>query len=451
MTWAAPWKSTKIKKCSEFIANCEQPETDGCCAVIPCSLCLEFNPYTGPTVYGSAEFNGTAWTGEIAGIAFVGYWQRDLYGECAFYVTLSGEIVYTLSCYEGADCKDPGDSAEVTIGYDTGTLTWTKVLHRPLALVTDYETNCKRHFCGECDCSCLTLCATLTTPYCCTVKFQLTDTAYECDGPVWSGSGTCDGDLYVVELYLENTDGSYSGCSLSGTVNGEAVTVELGGCTGWTVTFTLDDGTTLQVVCDACGCVDDEACGTGCCWPTVTTPEYPCGYLVPIDFEVSAPGCGEPDGVTGAFGASGVPNQGYCGPCNASPPVFIGSILGTRYTPGPGSYCFDTPCSIPVVLILECRDGGTTGGMDDCCGGFRLWVGTTERFAGYNGDVPPGGSADVYWMEFSPSSCSCNPLAMIFDVTFTPDCPETFPDPGPCAGLSKECCVPVCSGFTVTI
>ena len=72
-----PKSPTHLKKCSERKSNaCDPAETDGCCAVIACSYCLEFDPYGGPTVYGTAEFDVSGWRGTISGSVFFGFWDR---------------------------------------------------------------------------------------------------------------------------------------------------------------------------------------------------------------------------------------------------------------------------------------------------------------------------------------------------------------------------------------
>ena len=143
---------THLKKCSERMSNsCDPAETDGCCGVIACLYCLEWQVYGEAIQYGTATFSGSAWTGTIAGATFVGYWERNYdTDECEFVVTLDGEEFYRKSCYQGQSCRDSSDSAEATIGYDEGTLTWTKQEKRPLKYVDDPDTYCKTWFCDDC-------------------------------------------------------------------------------------------------------------------------------------------------------------------------------------------------------------------------------------------------------------------------------------------------------------
>lgn len=446
-----PKSPTHLKKCSEFVSPaCNPVPTDGCCAVIPCSYCLMWVPDSGNTVYGTAAFSGTSWTGTVASAAFVGYWERGYNsGECEFVVTINGTEIYRVDCYGGQSCRDSSDSVVTTIYAVPGTLTWTKVLHRPLEYVSDYETNCLRHFCGSCECACLTLCATLIGPDCCQVRFQMHDVNYQCEGPEWYGSDYCGSTPYAVTIRITARDYD-DACMLSGEVNGEALDeVELSSCIGWTYTWTLYDGTSIRVVCDDCNCENVDNCTGGCCWPRETSALYPCGVNVAVPYEISAPGC-DLNGATGAFTPVSIDSQGSCGSCGASPPLEIGPTNGVLKVEVPGfGYCWDTPCGMELYMILECDDSETAGYLDSCCGKFRLWIGTNERMAGWDGTSPQGGDPSIYWIKFAPSSCSCEPLAAIFDVTLTPDCPTTYTD-GPCVG-QPTCCDPICSSFTVTI
>lgn len=72
-----PGVPTALKKCSERVSNSCTDETDGCCAVIACSYCLEWNPDYGQTVKGFATFFGTYWSGSVAGATWIGRWERQ--------------------------------------------------------------------------------------------------------------------------------------------------------------------------------------------------------------------------------------------------------------------------------------------------------------------------------------------------------------------------------------
>lgn len=448
-------KPTKLKKCSEFkTPPCDPAPTDGCCAVIPCSYCLTWTPANKPPQYGTAIFNGTSWTGTVGGKAFVAFWEVGYKsGQCEFVVTWGGVEVYRVDCYGGQSCRDSSDSVEVLAIYPatSGNLKWQKILHRPLEYVHDSYTYCHERFCGGCECSCASLCATFigAAPSCCQLKFNMPDVSYPCDGPTWTGSGMCGGVLRTVTLSLSQRE--YDGaCILSGSVN--STTLEpfvLNACVGWTAAWILYDGSSLKVECDPCDCdTTANACVNGCCWPHIINAQYPCGYPLPVPWQISAPGCGSIDGATGSFAHTAVAVKGVCGPCSDSAEVGAGQVHGVLKTQM-GSYCTDTPCAINVVMLLECDDSGAPSPLNSCCSGFRLWVGTSVRFAGWDGTKPPGGSSGYYWIKVLPSSCSCSPLAMIFNVTLTPDCATKYLD-GPCKD-QPTCCTPFCTGFTVTI
>lgn len=452
------WRHPKngLKKCSERTRdNCT--DHDDCCAVVACSYCLEFVAYDGTTYYGLAEMIGDQWFGTIAGAAFHAYWERDYYTDvCEFVVTIDDAEVYRAECYGSVTCRNSSDEVAATIGYDEGTLTWTKVDKLPLPHVVDPDTGCKTWFCGDCECTCEALCATLITaaPDCCTVEFTIPATSYVCDSPTWEATAVC-GVSHDVSVSLSRNE--YGDCQVGGSVNGEALTAQtIADCVGWTAVFNLYDGSTLTVVCRVCDCAATSGCVVGCCWPLAFTELYPCGYQVPIPFEISATGC-DLDGYTDNFTPVTATARGTCGGCGGAPPVVIGTTIGTLKVEVPGfGYCNDTPCSIDVVLMLTCDDSETVPyGLDECCGKLRLWVGTSVRLAGDVGlERPEGAPTGYYWLKIEPSSCSCLPdsggFAAIFEVTIVLDCPTLFTT-GPCIDEPKDCCDPFCGGFTLTI
>lgn len=247
----------KLKKCSERRTDSCSEETDGCCSVIPCEYCLAFAVYGQDDQFGSATFAANAWTGTIAGAAFVAYWERGYTsGECEFVVTLNGFEVYRKSCYEGQSCRDSSDGAEVTIGYDSGTLTWTKRLNRPLEYVVDPYTGCRTWFCGECECSTECLCVLIldgSTP----VNGEICDVSYsDCDPPHWQGTV---GDY---ELSIELDRDENGDCVLIAFVNGEEQDpIPVVGCADLSASIELY-GVTIELSAKQCFCGD--------------VPIYPC-------------------------------------------------------------------------------------------------------------------------------------------------------------------------------
>lgn len=280
-----PDKASKLKKCSEFVTPaCDPVATDGCCGVAACSYCLTWAVYGQADQIAVAEFIDDGWYGEIAGVLFRGFWERNYEtDECEFVVTLDAVEIYRKSCYEGQSCRDSSDSVAATIYPDDGTLTWTKIEPRPLEYVTDPDTNCRTHFCGTCECSCDCLCVTITDGDDSTETVgEICDVSYPCDGPVWEGTV---GDY---ELSLALGQDIYGDCIITATVaytNGvEQHTVAATGCGAMTATITLVDGTTIAVACKVCVCAEAFACCPNIGTPavlylTLTTISMVCGCL----------------------------------------------------------------------------------------------------------------------------------------------------------------------------
>ena len=247
----------KLKKCSERRTDSCSTETDGCCSLISCNYCLTWEGYDG-TDYGTANFpeGGTAWTGTVGGAEFIAYWEKDEYGECQFVVNFDGVEIYRKSCYEGQSCRDSSDSADATIDYESGTLTWTKFEPRPLPAVEDPETRCRTHFCADCHCTCQCLCVTVTDADGTVTRGEICDVSYsDCDAPEWSG--TVGG--IAISLTLDR-DQETGGCILGGSIGSQEVDwTPVSGCQSLSASFTLDDYTVVSVTCKECGCAADDA------------------------------------------------------------------------------------------------------------------------------------------------------------------------------------------------
>jgi len=256
---------TRLKHCQErTFEACETDPTDGCCGVIPCKLCLEWEVYGDAIAYGSADFGTSSWTGTVGGAAFVAYWERNTYDECEFVVTFDGEEVYRATCYEGASCRNPAGEVAASIGYEEGTLRWSVYEPRELALIDDPDTGCRDFFCGDCRCSCYSLCVDVREvvygDFIDTYYGELTDTAYStCDPPVWAGTiGN-----FAISLALGRDE--YGNCVVTPTVNGdEGEPVAVTGCSDMTGTVELYDGSSFTFRCKQCSCaqeIGDCICG----------------------------------------------------------------------------------------------------------------------------------------------------------------------------------------------
>lgn len=247
-----PASSTRLKPCSEFtVEACDTAPADQCCGALPCTLCLELEIYGEATTYGTATFGGSSWNGTVGGLAFVSYWERNyLSGECEYVVTLDGEEVYRATCYEGASCRNPGGSVGVTIGYDAGTLTWTKHDPLPLPLTIDPDTGCNDFFCDSCRCTCDALCVELIDSFGAFMQGELGNVSYSCDPPVWEGTV---GGLYLSLALGRDADGR---CIITATVDGnEQDAVFAPGCGEMSAVIDLYGISQITVFCKGCsGC-----------------------------------------------------------------------------------------------------------------------------------------------------------------------------------------------------
>lgn len=283
--------STHLKKCKEFrVETCDTVKADGCCGVLPCKLCLEYETYADGISYGSAEFGSASWTGTVGGIEFTAYWERGYEsGECEFVVIFGGEEVYRSNCYDGASCRDPSGSAETEVNYEAGTLTWSVHEPRELKLIDDPDTGCRTHFCGSCHCSCECLCVTITDTNNDTTNGELCDVAYQCDAPTWAGT------IGYHELSLTLGRDEYGECIITPTVDGQELDpVAAPGCGSMTATFTDYDGNVFEVACKVCSCNLD--CPCPCCpdcWSRVQTAVG--GVLLAVAGE-GGTDCGKPPG-----------------------------------------------------------------------------------------------------------------------------------------------------------
>ena len=245
-----------------MVGTCDVVATDGCCSVLPCKLCLEWESYEGGISYGSADFATSSWTGTVGGGSFVAYWERNTYDECEFVVVFDGDEVYRATCYDGASCRNPSGEVSAAIGYDEGTLRWSVYEPRELALTEDPDTGCRDFFCGSCRCSCDCLCVTITDATGDVTRGEICDVSYPCDAPVWEGT------VGYYELSIALGRDQYGECIITLTIDGdEQDPVTVTGCADMSATVTLYDGTTIEVACKQCACEQPDGCP--CCsgWP----------------------------------------------------------------------------------------------------------------------------------------------------------------------------------------
>lgn len=448
-----------LRKCWEKLVDaCDNGPTDGCCGVVQCEWCLSLEFYDGsPTEYGVALWDGSQWIGTVGGHVFVAYWRRDYGDQCQLYVEFDDEVVEELmKCYI-VDCRDPGGSTEVTVDGYPAILRW--YIRKPLSLKHITVDGCVDNFCGNCECTCQALCVTVTTPIpdCQTCIGTLPGDKDSYGTPFWRAIIECtDGERDIgVRMTRSEYDGS---CEITLNVDGEETEpVGIAGCNDISGQWVLYDGTIITIRCRGCSCEEIPGCDVGCCWPVIYNDLYPCGYHVPLVGEISAPGCISLDGQTVTFNATGaVSDKGSCGACFA---VGAERIQTGGSVPSPGMpSCGPTPCAVFMCLYLECTDDSVSPeGLESCCGGFRLWVGTSEKMTGDVGDRPSDSNIAagcLYWRKISPSNCECignsEAVMLQFEVSLESDCDTVHTTPEACVGL-PNCCDPFCSGFTLTI
>ena len=298
-------KNSKLLKCAErSLPNCEG-ETEDCCKVVACEYCLSFASVGYATEYGTAT-GSTTWSGSVAGASFYAFWEKAYNGVCQFVVQINGIDISVADCGH-TSCRDSSGTAGLVIGGHSGTLKWDKRLHHPLKYVIDPLTSCRVHFCGDCECTCETLCVVVTEPPPYpgdtggTVDTTVLD-PYSCDGLLPADCGFCDtappdsmtyGELPNIEddfclkptwsntvagrsITLTLTRGASGQCQLGGSVYGEAVgPTTVTDCKTITASFTLADGTKIDVACKECGCdtgPPDDA--LDCC------DKVPCAFCV---------------------------------------------------------------------------------------------------------------------------------------------------------------------------
>jgi hypothetical protein len=258
--------STRLKPCQErTFEACNTTAHDGCCGVTPCRICITWDAYGDPQI-GSSDFGTSSWTGDVAGIDFQAYWQRNHEsGECEFIVIFNSVEVYRATCYEGANCRNPEGSASATVNYDGGTLSWRVYEPRELQLIDDPDTGCRTHFCDNCRCSCECLCVTLTEYGGSVTQGELCDVNYDCDAPLWVGS---IGD-YALEIALDRDQ--YGNCIITLTADGNArPPVSAPGCSQMSSSVTMPNGDVFDIRCKQCGCDDGVyACCGGIPLPRV--------------------------------------------------------------------------------------------------------------------------------------------------------------------------------------
>lgn len=456
----------RFRKCDEFHAGpCDPVKTDTCCAVVPCTYCLEWIGYDpDETKYAVAEFDTDAWIASIDDRNFTAYWERDAYtGVCEFVAKIDDLEIARLDCNE-TNCRDSSYTVTFQLDLDYGViqtvqLTWTKYELLPLPYIKTDE-GCTDFFCGDCECTCNTLCALVNATindyqdlFFMEGADELPLVSYPCDGPAWEGDvlvtlGALSEVVPIaVHLYRDPYDGL---CWITGVARGEILDPQrVYDCKQVSGSWQLEDGTYVGVRCKGCTC-ESRRC-EWCCLPMdFSQPQYPAGVVKGIPYYIE---CGDMV-LEGSFQTS--PSNL---PCQTE--VFF---YGPEYNPGsqfmnvegvkPDGSCASTPCTNTFRFLLECTERYVTPGDDTGCDRLWLWVGSRNPIVGDVGEQPPnsGGFPGVIsWYRIRATSCSCDEaegIAAIFYFDITVDCsdnPTGLPY-GPCEGITLDCCYHNCSG-----
>lgn len=389
-----------------------------CCKTAVCRLCLLHDCYEEDhvsfAVWSDAE---GAYVGTINGSEFRGYWA--VRSSCYFFVEIDGVIVGAWpQCPEygetGQECRDiEGSIDDVTTGTyaDTcvGTLTFWTYKPKRLRRRTGEDGSCTDHYCGNVDCTCPQLCATVTRNSqraiwddCYTQVVLDWDGEGECELgwalARWTGSFVCGGETYELTATLTHQANEYTGeseCLMT------IVASEYGGdeytCTevitdtnaGMDVACEIDlgDYTTMsiQLRCLICG-----------------TCQIPEGNLECCDFNQI--GVTEPNPITAIF--CGVSTDLTAGPNPGQTQYYSGSYDPNNGAGGPGI----------IDISFGCIGSTDPFYGDPDVGQYQLCMNCND-----SGPNPVCSYAD---------QISCDPFVVVFTIDF--DCPG-----GVCEGVPQ--------------
>lgn len=188
----------------------------------------------------------------------------------------------------------------------------------------------------------------------------------------------------------------------------------------------------------ACGCGCGNAC-PGCCFPTIDDgTNFP-----PLPFCIDAPGCPAIDGQCDEFTDDAIePQNKLCGSCGSFSTLFVLEVPGGFWNPdGMGGCDFVGGEGEQFRFSLFCdAEMGIPDATSEniCCRRLRLIVGTNyETIYSDPSFVFP--DLGPYITIIDPTSCSCDPFAVTFNLCRCVPKPQTNPSP--------EC--PFAPGFNV--
>lgn len=365
------YQRDKVNKCEEFHRNnCSPDGVDKCCAVVRCSYCLVWTPYGSGTgeVSTLTTDDAASWFGSVAGASIELRLARDESDRCVLEVYQDAELIESVPLcerqYDGSTvrCRDFTYSVQTTIGYDTGELSWYPFEKRKLQY-RRAEDGCWTWFCGECECTCKSLCGSiqLFSQLACTTPL-LDGTYSDCEDPFWTGSVTCGTDSFEFNVRL-SWDADTGQCVLGGTAGQYELEWQEVDCGDIDVSWEFYDGTIVRIRCKDCGDCEDNFL-------------YPCECRLDADasklaYRTEATGnCLIPSPMAGATVALPTLNRAW----NPEDCVFGAYLFTTRITAFP-PLCTDTNpdlLSARVVIVFKLSDydaPNTTGVLQYECYG----------------------------------------------------------------------------------
>lgn len=191
-------KKLNFDRCDHKVLGTCSTETEGCCGVVACNLCIQItSDYTELVVDRKvAPFSSPGYAATLGVVVFEAYWRRDYTtDECVFIVEVTDavetQVLEFSKCYDAASCMAPAGSVAIQYDGKPHVLSW-----EPSDIVTlkhRVEGECKKPFCGECTCAPREICVTLTIGGC-TVSELVGLEPSECkeeEPPVWEFTLVC--------------------------------------------------------------------------------------------------------------------------------------------------------------------------------------------------------------------------------------------------------------------
>ena len=230
MTTPGNYRKINFDRCDHRMLGTCADDTEGCCAVVACDLCLRLlDAYVTPEEYdiaipiasGRATFSGDGYSGQVESITFLAEWLRDYEtGQCKLFVEIRDpfdtQFLEFSKCYDPeADCMFPAGEQSVTFLLE-GTPKAVKLVWTPLDVMTlrhrqEPYNECLLPACGDCTCSTRELCLTLSGTDGCIEALLVKATRVDEDClleelPEWDYSFTCNYKVISGSLRMEHNE-----------------------------------------------------------------------------------------------------------------------------------------------------------------------------------------------------------------------------------------------------